>query len=51
MYHMGQVMKLQLSCQMLAKPGNKTAAPSWTAPYDFVTTQLQACEITLKKMW
>ena len=38
LFDMGQVMKVRLSCylvcyQMIAKPGNKTAAPSWPNPY------------------
>ena len=36
--HVGQVAKVRLSCylacyQMVVKPGNKTAAPSWPDPY------------------
>ena len=36
--HMGQVMKVWLSCylvllSMIEKPGNKRAAPSWPDPY------------------
>ena len=33
--YMGQVTKVRLSCYLvlIAKPGNKTAAPSWPDPY------------------
>ena len=40
---MGLVMEVRLTCQLMAKPGNKTAIPSWPSPNHLL--QYGLCDI------